>query len=132
MQLVGDWETGDLYELTPDAFDDAGNAMLHVRSWPALSNEKKRIFLDRFMLDMQVGEIPVDQDEPQVRLRWSDTRGRTWGNAVSRGIGARGEFDKLVPFNRCGRSRERVFEASWSANVKTALNGAYVSAESEA
>jgi hypothetical protein len=127
MQLVGDWETGDLYEMTPDAHSDAGAALLRIRSWPALSSEKSRIFLDRFLLDMEVGEIPVDQDEPQVRLRWSDTRGRTWGNAVSRGIGARGEFDHLVQFNRCGRSRERVFEASWSADVKTALNGAYVS-----
>jgi hypothetical protein len=126
MQLVGDWETGDLYEMTPDAFDDAGTDMLHVRSWPALSNEKKRIFLDRFSLDMEVGEIPVDQDEPQVRLRWSDTRGRSWRNPVSRGLGARGEFGHLVQFNRCGQSRERVFEVSWSANVKTALNGAYV------
>jgi hypothetical protein len=130
MQLVGDWETGDLYELTSDAFDDAGNAMLHVRSWPALSNEKEQVFLDRFALDMEVGEIPVDQDEPQVRLRWSDTRGRTWGTQISRGLGARGEFHRLVDFNRCGRSRERVFEASWSANVKTALNGAYVNPES--
>lgn len=132
MQLVGDWQTGDLYEMTPAAFDDAGSPVLCIRSWPTLSNEKKRIFLDRFMLDMQVGEIPVDEDEPQVRLRWSDTRGRTWGNAVSRGLGARGAFGTLVQFNRCGRSRERVFEVSWSASVNTALNGAYVTPESEA
>jgi hypothetical protein len=129
MQLVGDWETGDLYEMTPDAYDDAGHEMLHIRSWPALSNEKKRIFLDRFSLDMETGEIPVDQDEPQVRLRWSDTRGRTWKNPVSKGLGARGEFNHLVQFNRCGQSRERVFEVSWSAPVKTALNGAYIDPE---
>ncbi|MBC8642131.1 hypothetical protein IAG25_35590 [Caballeronia sp. EK] len=129
MQLVGDWETGDLYEMTPDAYDDAGHDMLHIRSWPALSNEKKRIFLDRFSLDMEVGEIPVGEDEPQVRLRWSDTRGRSWKNPVSRGLGARGQFGHLVRFNRCGQSRERVFEVSWSAPVKTALNGAYVDAE---
>lgn len=129
MQLVGDWETGDLYEITPDAFDDAGNEMLHIRSWPALSNEKKRIFLDRFSLDMEVGEAPVTQAEPQVRLRWSDTRGRSWRNPISRGFGKRGQFGHLVQFNRCGQSRERVFEVSWSANVRTALNGAYVDAE---
>lgn len=131
-QLVGDWQNGNLYELTPDALDDAGAPQLHIRSWPALSNEQKRIYLDRFVLDMEVGEIPVDEDEPQVRLRWSDTRGRTWGNAISRGLGKRGEFSTIVQFNRCGRSRERVFEISWSAPVKTALNGAYVAPQSEA
>lgn len=130
--IVGDWESGNLYELTPNATDDAGALMLHVRSWPALSDEKKRITLERFLLDMEVGEIPVDQDEPQVRLRWSDTRGRTWGNAISRGLGPRGKFDNLVQFNRCGQSRERVFEVSWSASVKTALNGGYVAPLGEA
>lgn len=130
-RIGGDWETGDLYEVSPDAFDDAGKPMLCLRTWPALSNEKKNIFLDRFFADMQVGEIPIDQPEPVARLRWSDTRGRTWGNAVSRGLGARGKFDQLVQFNRLGRSRERVFELAWSANVRTALNGAYVVPEGE-
>ncbi|MBN3848148.1 hypothetical protein G3N58_15105 [Paraburkholderia sp. Ac-20342] len=129
MQLVGDWETGALYEMTSDAYDDAGTPMIHIRSFPAISNEKKRIFLDRFVLDMEVGESPVDVEEPQVRLRWSDTRGRTWGNYISRGLGARGEFGKIVSFNRCGRAVERVFEVSWSAKVKTALNGAYIDSE---
>lgn len=129
MQLVGDFETGDLYEMTTEAFDDAGKPMLHIRSWPTLSNEKKRVFLDRFQVDMEVGEVAVDQEEPQLWLRWSDTRGRTWGNPIARGLGKRGEFDKLVQFDRCGMSRERVFEVSWSLNVKTALNGAYVDSE---
>lgn len=127
--IGGDWETGDLYEMSPDAFDDAGSPMLCLRSFPALSNEKKNVFLTRFFADMQVGEIPVTQDEPVARLRWSDTRGRTWGNAISRGLGARGRFGELVQFNRLGRSRERVFELAWSANVRTALNGAYIVAE---
>lgn len=127
--IGGDWETGDLYEMSPDAFDDAGAPMLCIRSFPALSNEKKNIFLTRFFADMQVGEIPVTQDEPVARLRWSDTRGRTWGNAISRGMGAHGRFQELVQFNRLGRSRERVFELAWSANVRTALNGAYIVAE---
>lgn len=127
--IGGDWETGDLYEMNPDAFDDAGAPMLCIRSFPALSNEKKNVFLTRFFADMQVGEIPVNEQEPVARLRWSDTRGRTWGNAISRGMGARGRFGELVQFNRLGRSRERVFELAWSANVRTALNGAYIVAE---
>jgi len=130
MRLVGDWETGDLYQMTPDAVDDAGQDMLHVRSWPAVSNEKKQIFLDCFIADMEVGEIPVDQDEPVARLRWSDDRGRSWGNAVSRGMGAHGKFGTIVQFNRLGQSVERVFELSWSAKVKTALNGGYLNPRS--
>jgi hypothetical protein len=130
-RIAGDWATGDLYEITPDAFDDAGAPMLHIRTWPAMSDEKKNLFLTRFFADMDVGQIPVDQPEPVARLRWSDDRGNTWGNAISRGIGARGKFGQLVQFNRLGRSRERVFELAWSANVRTALNGGYIVAEGE-
>lgn len=130
-RICGDWQTADLYELTPDAVDDAGAPMLHVRSWPALSNEKKQLFLDRFIADMQVGEIPLNQPVPQARLRWSDTRGRTWGNAISRGMGPHGDFDTIVQFNRLGRSQDRVFELAWSAGVKTALNGGYLVAGAE-
>lgn len=128
--LVGDYETGDLYEMTSDVDTDAGNDILCIRSFAHISNEDNRTFYTRFIADMEVGEAAVDYgDEPQVRLRWSDTRGRSWGTPVSVGLGNAGEFHKIVQFNRLGSARDRVFELSWSARVRTALNGAYIEAE---
>lgn len=132
-QVVGDWENGNLYELSADVFTDNGQEMLYLRSWPKLSNEGNYITYDRFLAEMQVGESAPNDPEPQVRLRWSDSNGRNWSNTLSRGLGKRGEFAKKPTFNRLGtdRGNGRIFELSWSANVKTALNGAYVLPEGE-
>ncbi|WP_124609593.1 hypothetical protein [Burkholderia seminalis] len=134
MQLVGDWENGNLYELSLDAFDDDGEEMLHIRSWPNTSNDGDVITYDRFIVDMEVGTAAANDPEPQVRLRWSDTRGKTWGTTLSRGLGERGENGRRAQFNRLGsdRGQGRIFEVSWSARVKTALNGAYIKASGEA
>ncbi len=61
---------------------------------------------------------------PSLGLRWSDTRGATWGNPVPQDFGS----NPLVQpqWNRTGYARDRVFELFWSAAIKTALNGAFV------
>ncbi|WP_333986722.1 hypothetical protein [Burkholderia cepacia] len=133
MQLVGDWENGNLYELSLDAFDDDGAEILYIRSWPNAGNDGDRITYDRFIVDMEVGQAGANEPEPQVRLRWSDTRGRTWGTTLSRGLGARGEFGRRAQFNALGTDRGmgRIFEVSWSTKTRTALNGAYIRASGE-
>jgi probable HAF family extracellular repeat protein len=64
---------------------------------------------------------------PALGLRWSDTRGLTFGNPVAQPFGT----DPLAQpqWNRTGYARDRVFELFWSAAVKTALNGAFVIVE---
>ncbi|VWB70500.1 hypothetical protein [Burkholderia lata] len=133
-QLVGDWENGNLYEMTLDAFDDDGQERLHLRSWPNTGNEGDLITYDRLIVDMEVGQAGANDPEPQVRLRWSDTRGKTWGTPLSRGLGARGEFKRRVQFNALGTDKGmgRIFEVSWSTKTKTALNGYYLKASGEA
>lgn len=64
---------------------------------------------------------------PAVGLRWSDTRGETFGNPVPQTLST----DPLtqLQWNRTGYARGRVFELFWSAAAKTALNGAFVEVE---
>lgn len=64
---------------------------------------------------------------PAVGLRWSDTRGQTFGNPVAQALSS----DPLtqLQWNRTGYARDRVFELFWSAAAKTALNGAFVFVE---
>lgn len=63
---------------------------------------------------------------PIVRLRWSDSKGRAWGNPISQSLGASGRNLTQVQWQRLGYARDRVFEVSWSAPVETALNGAWI------
>jgi uncharacterized membrane protein len=64
---------------------------------------------------------------PALGLRWSDTRGATWGNPVPQVFGP----DPLTQpiWNRTGYARDRVFELFWSFAFNTALNGAFVDTE---
>ncbi|VVE10567.1 hypothetical protein [Pandoraea commovens] len=127
-QIVGDWETGDLYELTPDAYDDAGEEVLRLRSWAIAGGTGEPMSYDKFRAVMEVGEAASYADDPKARLRWSDTRGRTWSNPISMSVGHRGQFTRNVERHRLGTDlgNGRVFELAWSANCKTALAGAYV------
>ncbi|MFM0638078.1 packaged DNA stabilization protein [Paraburkholderia metrosideri] len=129
--LMGDWENGNLYEMTPDAVDDAGAPMIHIRSFPDMCNDGARLFFREFIADMQVGAgLEASDVDPQVRLRWSDDRGASWGNPIMSSLGKTGETLTSIQFQRLGMARHRVFELSWSAPVRTALNGAYVQVRS--
>lgn len=68
----------------------------------------------------------------QIFLRWSDDRGHTWSNPVGQPIGARGAYLTSVSWNRLGYARDRVFDVFWSVPVKTALQGAFVDADTKA
>lgn len=126
--LVGDWENGKIYSLEPDVFTDDGNPVVRIRTFPHMIDDGKRVIYTQFIVDMSVGGMdPSDLDNPPLlSLRWSDDRGRTYGNPVIQSIGAGGDFLKQISYWRLGMARDRVFEVSWSSNVKTALNGAFV------
>jgi hypothetical protein len=62
----------------------------------------------------------LDTEEPQVNLRWSDTRGASWGNPIRQGIGSTGQYLRQVQFNQLGMARDRVFELFWSATIRKA------------
>lgn len=126
--VMADWETGTLYELDPNAFTDDGNEIVCLRSFPHIENDGKRITHRQFIADMEVGEAPltVPATAPMAYLRWSDTRGKSWGNRIEQSVGAAGEYLISMQFQRLGMGRDRIYELSWSAPFKTALNGAWL------
>lgn len=126
--LVGDWQTGAVYMLDQNAYTDNGSPMEFVRGFPhILGADGNRVMFRQFIADMEVGQgLPDDSAAPQVRLRWSDDRGASWGNKVSGSLGKVGEYLTSIQWQRLGYARDRVFELSWSAPVRTALNGAWV------
>jgi hypothetical protein len=72
---------------------------------------------------MDVGEIAdtLTSDEPQISMRYSDDRGKNWGNPRTYGLGSTGEFNRSILFTQLGQARNRVFEVFWSVDAFTAL-----------
>jgi hypothetical protein len=129
--VVGDWENGNLYAWDLNAYTDNGNPVPRIRSFAHSTDDNSdRIRYREFIANMEAGNGDGSYGDVPVFLRWSDTRGKTWGNAISTTLGREGEYLTSLQFQRLGMARDRVFELSWSAPAKTALLGAWVQAES--
>ena len=123
--VVGDYQNGAIYTLEKDVFTDNGDPIVHIRGFPHLGDDSKRVIYNQFIADMEVGNSPPGSPQ-DVSLRWSDTRGKSWGNPVLQTIGASGAFLTTIQWRRLGMARDRVFELSWSFPYFTAISGAYV------
>lgn len=126
--LCADWQNGNLYELSLTTYNDYGGPIVRRRGFPHLTKELKRTTYDSFLADMEcgTGSAADPTTEQTVMLRWSDDRGRTWGNPVQQTIGAQGQYLTMPQWRQLGMARDRVFELFWSADAFTALQGAYV------
>lgn len=125
--IIGDWQNGRLYILDPNVFNDNGLPITRIRTFPHMITNGQRVYYKSFIIDIAVGNATVDEP-PTIYLRWSDDRGVSYGNKVEQSMGDLGEFLTQISYNRLGMARDRVFEISWSCDMKTALNGAFVEA----
>lgn len=130
MIIAGDFENGWLYEWDLDTFTDNGDPIVRRRGCPHIVKDGKRISYDAFTADMQVGTPPALQDDEElsVMLRWSDTRGASWGDPISLPWSRTGTYFDNLQVRRLGIARDRVFEVFWSFPYKTALQGPWIEA----
>lgn len=127
--LVGDWQNGNLYRMSTDLYTDDGEEIRRIRSFPHMVDDGNRVTYWGFRADIQTGEgLAASFSGAELRLRWSDTRGASWGQSISGTLAPTGDYLHSCMFQRLGMARDRVFELSWAADCKTSLNGAFVSA----
>lgn len=126
--VCGDHSTGQLYKMNLDNYTDNGQPITRRRGFPHLVAGGTRALYRSFIADIECGnQDPADSSKPpQISLRWSDDRGRSWSNPIEQSLGAGGQYLTQPKWNRLGLARDRVFELFWSPAQKTALNGAWV------
>jgi len=123
--LVGDFESGNVYEFDLDTNTDNGEAILRLRATQTLDAPgANRVFYEYLQVDMESGVGSVTLD-PQLMLRYSNDGGHTWSNIKTKGIGKSGEYGKRVRFGPSGAGRNRVWEISMTDDAKFAVIGAY-------
>jgi hypothetical protein len=66
--------------------------------------------------------------DPQAMLRWSSDGGSTWSSEHWTSIGKMGQYNNRAIWRRLGWGRDRVFEVSISAPVKTVIISANLKA----
>jgi hypothetical protein len=145
-QVVGDWENGTLYSLDLNTYTDNVLGVVYpiscIRTFPHITHGKTRggqlapanggrLQFTRFWADLECGNSPVDVDgrPALVSLRWSDDRGKTFGQAVLQSAGSIGEYMTQPQWPGLGIARHRVYEISHSIAGAAALNGGWYDAQ---
>jgi hypothetical protein len=125
--IVGDWENGNLYSLSLDAYTDNGAILPAIRQAPhfATADNTWQIF-DRFWVDMEtgVGLATGQGSDPMVMIAWSDDGGHTFPNEVMVSAGPIGKYRARAVVRRAGKSRDRVWRVTITDPVKRVLIGA--------
>lgn len=124
--ICGDWQNGNLYELSLDAYTDNGQDIKRLRDFPHIVEDYNRVYYQGLIADMQVGSDTDPASEPTLSMAYSDTRGQTWSNALTQSLGRTGEYLTTPQYSRLGMARDRVFRLYWSGDFATALNGVFL------
>ena len=109
--IVGDPNSGNLYEMSLQFYDDDGLPIEYLRAFPHLINEDQNLFHHRFELYMETG---TGSPSPlTVALDWSNDRGHTFVSDTfyaqqTQNSGASTETMKRIVWRRLGRARDRV------------------------
>lgn len=134
IHLVGDWNSGNLYQMSMSNLKDTAGNIERLRRTPAILNENDRIYHAELMVDFDTGlgpQPPLLDGEgnprpPQAILRWSNDRGKTWSNQHVQDCGFAGEYLARAVWRRLGQSRHRVYELRVSDPVVWVVVDAYL------
>ena len=128
--LVGDRETGAIYDMDLRHYSDNGEELIRTRIAPHYQDEKRLVTYGSFELDMEVG-VGTDTGQgknPQIMMQYSNDGGNTWSSELFKSLGAIGQYKTRVRWLRLGRARDRVFKVSVSDPVFVQFNEAYINA----
>lgn len=110
LHLMAGIRDGKIYLVKPTYYDDNGVAIRRIRTTaPQYDKDGFRsASVDMLEVGIDIGDSTVS--DPRIGLRYSHDGGRTWSDQMDRSMGAVGEYDKRVTWNRLGSGREWVFE----------------------
>lgn len=124
--LVTDFESGNIYNLDPDVYDENGDPLIRQIVGRHIFKDFTRMAIDAFQLDIETGVgLATGQGvNPMAILEISRDGGRTWGPQRLAPIGKVGKYKNRCIWRRCGRGRDFTFRVTISDPVKLAINGA--------
>ena len=128
--MVGDYETGKIYRMKMDVYDDDGDPIEHIRRAPVIDSEERLITFSMLQVKFEAGTglTSGQGSDPVALLKWSDDGGKVFGNWHSKAIGKKGNYRDRAIWRRMGQSRERIYEVKVTDPVKVVITGATVDA----
>ncbi|MGD0012914.1 MAG: packaged DNA stabilization protein [Bryobacteraceae bacterium] len=129
--LVGDFETGEIWQQDLGTYTDGDTPITRIRTCPHLCTENLRTFGHQIEFEMEVGNAAL-----APTLAWSNDRGHTYGSEhhgrLSTVAGAYPTGPTTSPYaqrmivDRLGCWRDRIFRLTITDTEKVALINAYL------
>lgn len=134
LNIVGDWQNGNIYAFDDGTPTDNGAARKWIRSWQALpegQNNGREKFYSNLEIFMETGQAPQTGQgaAPMCSLRISNDGGHTFPIEQFRSMGLAGQESARIRFQNLGRSNNRVFELSGTDPVIPVFVGAELQVE---
>lgn len=126
--LVGDAFSGQIGFLDNTVSTEFGNTVRVLMVGPQIHEDRKRMFISRFELDIEsgVGAAIDPGSNPQVMLDWSDDGGRTFGLSQPwQSMGKIGQYRQRLRWLRQGQSRNRMYRVTISDPVRKTIIAAH-------
>jgi hypothetical protein len=131
MNILGDYASGNFYEMDHETYTEAGEPLIMKVTPPTVHAWPSPIRIYALHVDAIPG-VGINSSEdadanPVIMLDQSNDNGKTWSQIPQRSaaIGATGQYDARAKFTRLGQTKEdgRTFRLSCSAAVAKAITG---------
>lgn len=129
MALVGDAFSNVIGLSDFNAFTEYGNTMRFLVTTPPVHDDRKRIFVPRFEVEVEAGQgLPTPPFAgPEMMLDISKDGGVTFtGLQKFRSMGAVGEYIKRLRWINLGNSRTWIFRLTCTDPVRRYIIGTYI------
>lgn len=126
--LVGDAFSGAIGYLDESVATEYGNTIQVEMVTPIIHDDRKRVFISRFELDVEQGRGATtgQGSDPIIMLSWADDGGRVFNSPqLFNGLGKLGEYRKRVFWRRLGQTRNRVWKVTISDPVPRVVISAH-------
>lgn len=127
LRLVGDYQSGQIHQMSRQYYTDADDPIVAVRRCPHVwsREDRKRNFNSALQIEFSpgVGLQTGQGDNPQAMLRWSNDGGRSFGNEHWATLGRVAQQVRVI-WRRLGAYFDRVYEVRISDPVNRDVVGA--------
>jgi hypothetical protein len=131
--FVADVSNGNIYNLDLDTYMNNDEPLQRVRVTQAangalLNARGKRVQMSELKLIMEVGVgvISGQGDEPRIMIEYSDDGGNTWNGGSWPRVGRLGEFTLQVEWYNLGSFYDRIFRISTTDPVNYSIYSATI------
>lgn len=127
LQLIGDFQSGKIYEFSSDYYDEAGSLIRRQVIGPHIRFDNNPITITSITANVEggIGTTGGSYDNPQIGLSWSKDEGHTFSNIHYRTCGVAGKYKLDPKWSSVGQAKCFTFKVDFSDPVDWSLYDLY-------